>query len=263
MTFNTCGLGNYKKRTEVLNKFWYPLGSKPPDILFLQECHSTIESEGKWKKDFRSQHVYFNHDTATAGGLVIAVRNTLPFTLKHLITGTDYMLVHCEIAREEYVLVNIHNRHFGTSKYQQKLIDWFHKIWGAVQQFPCHRILMAGDFNLRLDPELSGVSASYHHKQGTDILQTFIEETDLTDCWRLCHPNDIRYTYHTKRKSWVGGSCLDFFLASPLLVNYLISSDIELAFQSDHSPVSASFLLYRNPRGKGIFRFPNFLVSDA
>ena len=60
----------------------------------------------------------------------------------------------------------------------------------------------------------------------------------------------------------MSGSCLDFFLASPLLINYLTSSEIELAFQSDHSHVSASFLLNRNPKSRGMFHFPDFLVSD-
>ena len=70
---------------------------------------------------------------------------------------------------------------------------------------------------------------------------------------------DIRVT---QNESFMSGSHLDFFLASPLLVNYLTSSEIELAFQSDHSPVSTLFLLHRNPKGKGMFRFPEFLVSD-
>ena len=147
-TINTRGLGNYKKCMEVLNKFWYLLADKTPDILFLQECHSTKACEKQWKKDFRSQYVYFSHDTATAGSLVIAVCNTVPFVLKHLVMTVDYMLIHCQIVREEYVLVNLHNRTFCQPNYQQKLTEWFHKFWDAVQQFPCHHILLAGNFNI-------------------------------------------------------------------------------------------------------------------
>ena len=39
-------------------------------------------------------------------------------------------------------------------------------------------------------------------------------------------------------------------------------ADIGLAYQSDHSPVNISFLMNRNPKGKGLFRFSDFLVED-
>ena len=261
-TINTRGLGNYKKRKEFLNKFWYPLAEKPPDILFLQECHSSKACESQWKKDFQSRYVYFSHNTTSAGGLMIVIRNNVPFVLKHVVTTVDYMLVHCQIAKEEYVLVNIHNHMFNVSHYHEKITEWFHKIWDAVKQFPCHRILLAGDFNIGLDPLPSGCPVTYHSRTGTTFLQMFLEETELTDCWRLFHPNDNRNTCYQKFKSSITGSRIDFVFVSPLLLNYLVSSEIELAFQSDHCPVSALFLLNRNKKGRGVFRFPDFLTSD-
>ena len=85
----------------------------------------------------------------------------------------------------------------------------------------------------------------------------------MIDCWHLLNPDSVRYTWHGNRKhNKYTGSCIDYLFASPLLVNYLDTADIGLAYQSDHSPVNISFLMNRNPKGKGLFRFPDFLTED-
>ena len=88
-----------------------------------------------------------------AGGLLIAIRNSVPFTLHHCASVETYLLLHCSLYNEDYVLVNIHNTLFHCKGYKQRFLDWLHQVWSTVQQFPSHRVLLGGDFNARLDPD--------------------------------------------------------------------------------------------------------------
>ena len=131
-------------------------------------------------------------------------------------------------------------------------------MWGSIQRFPCFRILLGGDFNLHL--ELRN-NASIQ-KVGHDIFSAFVEETDLTDCWKVLHPTDNRFTFYRKLHGEFLGSRIDYFFASPLLLNYLHDTTIGLRFQSDHCPVEVTFLLNRNPQGPAAFRFPDSMLGN-
>ena len=257
-SLNTRGFGNLKKRRDVLDKIWFNQFTKI-DILFLQETHSAPQDEISWKKQFQTSYLYFSHDTTSAGGLLIAIKQHLPFVLSHLIVHQHYILLHCTIADEDYVFVNVHNRIPISKRYRYKITQWLDNIWENVQNYPTPRILLGGDFNLCIDDDGSVLSKIPASK----ILREFISETEMIDCWRLLNPDSVRYTRHgIARNKQHTGSCIDYLFVSPLLVNYLDTADIGLAYQSDHSPVNISFLMNRNPKGKGLFRFPDFLVED-
>ena len=107
-SLNTRGFGNFKKCHDVLNKIWFNHLAKI-DILFLQETHSTPKDEISWKKQFQTSYLYFSHVTNYAGGLLIEIKQHLSFVLNHLIVHQHYLLLHCTIAEEEYMFVNVHN----------------------------------------------------------------------------------------------------------------------------------------------------------
>ena len=169
----------------------------------------------------------------------------------------SYIILHCAIAGEHYVLVNVYNRLFELRNYCQKGLDWFNNLWTAVQWFPTHRILIGGDFNFQLD-EVD--KPSLRQKLGCEIFMEFLHETELTDCWSVLHLMERHYTFYHNLKRVLGGSHLDYFLVSPLLLSYLSSCSIGTHYQSDHCPVEVKFWRSRNPQGTGIFRFPDYLL---
>ena len=65
-SFNCNGLGNKNKRSKVLN--W--LKKKKEDIIFLQETHSTLETESDWKRDWGGE-IYFSHGSSNSTGVAI------------------------------------------------------------------------------------------------------------------------------------------------------------------------------------------------
>ena len=107
LTLNVHGLANYKKCQEILSHFWFPTTTTRPQILFLQETHSTKSIEQLWSCEFQSRNVFFSHETTTAGGLLITIRNGLPFTCHEVLVDVSYIILYCTIAGEQYVLTNV------------------------------------------------------------------------------------------------------------------------------------------------------------
>ena len=256
MSLNVHGLGNRQKRLSIINHFLYPTtGHPPPDIIFFQETHSSLEMESLWKQDFKCRNIYFSHDKPNAGGLLTIIKSHVPFKLKNVVRSESFLLIHCTIDGEDYVLVNLRN---PLLKPQKKFSSWLFDLWTAVSKFPTHKILLGGDFNALLDENDSRPRTLPYSR----VFNQFLEESDLTDCWRVFHPTDVRYTYYYKNGSHYKGSRLDYFLVSPLLLNYLSSTSIGIKHLSDHAPIYVSFYLQRNVKGPRLFRFPNFLTSD-
>ena len=261
LTVNVRGLHNYKKRKDAISHFWFPPTGNSPHILFLQETHSTKECEKLWTQDFQSRNVFFSHNTSSSGGLLVVIRGGVPLTFHHSVVSPSYIIVHCMIAGQDYVLANVYNMLYCGCNYCQLLLfDWFNRLWTDVQKFPMHRILLGGDFNLQLD----GIDNLHRTpKVGCEIFTEFLQETELGDCWSVLHPTERRFTFYYNLKNVFGGSHLDYVLVSPLLLNTLFSCSIGVCFQSDHCSVEATFWLNRNPKGPGVFRFPDYLLSDS
>ena len=234
LTLNVRGLRKYKKRKDIISHFWFPPTGTPPHILFLQETHSTSECEKLWAQDFQSRNVIFSHNTASAGGLLVVIRNGVPFTVRQSLILPSYIAINCIIAGQEYVLVNVRNTLFGQCNYRWSLLDWFNKLWFDVQKFPNHRILLGGDFNVQLDAANSPSSAQ---RVGCKIFSAFLQETELGDCWSVLHSTDHRFTFYHNLSHALGGLRLDYVLVSPLLLNYLFSCSIGICHLSDHCPV--------------------------
>ena len=110
MSLNVHGLGNRQKRLSIINHFLYPTtGHPPPDIIFFQETHSSLEMESLWKQDFKCRNIYFSHDKPNAGGLLTIIKSHVPFKLKNVVRSESFLLIHCTIDGEDYVLVNLRN----------------------------------------------------------------------------------------------------------------------------------------------------------
>ena len=66
-SFNCNGLGDKNKRNKVLN--WL----SKEDIIFLQETHSTLESESDWKQKWDGE-IFYSHGTSNSTGVAILIK---------------------------------------------------------------------------------------------------------------------------------------------------------------------------------------------
>ena len=75
---NARGLGDRLKRTQVFS--W--LRSNKACIFFLQETHSTLESEKLWKDDWGLGSIFFSHGTSNSRGVCILLKDIPDFIVE-------------------------------------------------------------------------------------------------------------------------------------------------------------------------------------
>ena len=68
ITNNIKGMQNKNKRLSIIEYFKNEIGKN--GILFLQETHSTISDEGKWKDEFSAPAFYSNGTSNSCGVLI-------------------------------------------------------------------------------------------------------------------------------------------------------------------------------------------------
>ena len=66
ITNNIKGMQNENKRLSIIEYVKNKIGKN--GILFLQETHSTVSDEGKWKVEF-SGPVFYSHGTSNSCGV--------------------------------------------------------------------------------------------------------------------------------------------------------------------------------------------------
>ncbi len=88
---------------------------------------------------------------------------------------------------------------------------------------------------------------------------SLIEVFDLSDCWRDLNPTTRRYTWHSKLKS----SRLEYWLISKHLLNKIYSLISYQGLHSDHSILQITMGNNELVRGKGFWKFNNYILHDT
>ncbi|KAK3105615.1 hypothetical protein FSP39_001875 [Pinctada imbricata] len=130
-----------------------------------------------------------------------------------------------------------------------------------IDEFNSDFVIMAGDFNLVMNPELD-----YYNYRRTNnpnarkqVLK-LMEEHNLSDVWRVQHDNIKRYTWSTRNPT--KRARLDFFLLSDELLTVLDASNISHGYRSDHSMIDMTIKFGKQVKGKGFWRFNNSLLKE-
>ena len=77
----------------------------------------------------------------------------------------------------------------------------FEKLDTYINEFEDKNFIIGGDFNTVLNHELDkkhGISET--HKKCRSFLNNFINTNELSDIWRIQHPNKKQYTWHSSHK---------------------------------------------------------------
>ena len=106
-SFNCRGLRCKSKRLSIFN--W--LNTTEKGVTLLQETHSDRTIEKQWEQEFEGS-IFFSHGTSNSKGVALLI----PSYLKSLIKITEIkkdnsgriLIVHCDIAGTELVIVNIY-----------------------------------------------------------------------------------------------------------------------------------------------------------
>ena len=146
---------------------------------------------------------------------------------------------------------------------RQNFVSSFLKnVAKLIEDLGHNRVIWMGDFNVALNPDLDTTAKQSFCNRS--VLLPFMELHELTDIWRALNP----FKPHCTVRSKVGGGRTvltrsDFFLSSPALLTGLVNAEIWNTYVADHNPITTEFFIGGPKQGKGYWKFPEFLLSDA
>ena len=119
---------------------------------------------------------------------------------------------------------------------------------------------VTGDLNIILNPELDKKGGKKVHSRASNLVNTFLEEEEWVDVWRILHDNVFQFT-------WKGGkplimSRLDYMLAALGSFSKVCGAEITPATISDHCPLTIELNLSPNFRGPSYWKFNTRLLND-
>ena len=253
---NANGLGDKTKRNLVLN--W--LKNKNETIIFLQESHSTPETERLWELDWGGD-IVFNHGTSNSTGIAVLFNQSIVGDIKiqntvHITPGRATLL---DIEKDGTVfgIVNVYCPNNDDP-------DFINNVFlEACSVTKSDKLILAGDWNTVLNNDLDkeGGAAAHNNSNCQKVLNEIMGDWGFSDIFRLNYPNARIFTHFDKQHNT--RTRLDFFLIDDNLVNLPVcTSTISHGFSSHHSYISLT--LQGNPisHGRGYWKFNNYHLNS-
>jgi len=103
--FKLISLNIFQKRRTVFT--W--CRKRKADIIFLQETHSTLNTDVQWKNEWGAE-IITCHGSSNARGVAVLIRNVFDCTIRQQILDPlrRYIIFKADIKDKTYLLINIY-----------------------------------------------------------------------------------------------------------------------------------------------------------
>ena len=151
LSLNVRGIRTFEKRKSIFN--W--LTKQNSDICFLQETYSTEEIKNQRKKQWSGDICFFSHGSNHSRGVAILLRKSFDFKLKSVRSHEEgrYLIIETTIQDVPFLLVNIYAPN-TTCKQSFFFRTLFELIYDEGYNECDYKIILGGDLNVTMDPEL-------------------------------------------------------------------------------------------------------------
>lgn len=219
-------------------------------IFCLQETHLQEAIIPILRTQWR-QKLIVKGNSSQAGGLAILFSRDLEVEWEILNTDVmfRYVIVKIMYKQESFILVNIY---CPTADKEGDQLDWLDRLEYALSPVMGEKIVLTGDFNVIMDPELESmnyVNLETRNARFKEELRLFLESHSLVDPWRI--RNETKKIF-----SWTRGnkaSRLDYtFVSSCLLGKVSRATYVNVAY-SDHRASYIGFQTSEEKHGKGFW----------
>ena len=167
----------------------------PKGILFLQETHSSVETEKKWIDDFKDK-IYYSHGKTNSCGVLIAIYGNLNICVKNKVHENDgrVLIFDATINGSDYLLINFYNA--NTEREQLATIKNLNNLLKDFEDFHDKKVIFAGDFNLIFDRNLESAGGNpLLKKHSLSEIIKLNENCNLCDIWRVHNPHKKLFTF--------------------------------------------------------------------
>jgi len=122
-------------------------------------------------------------------------------------------------------------------------------------------IVIGGDFNVILHPDLDGNGGNPKRKESVKCIENICLANDLIDIWRIRNPNVKRFTW--RQKTPMIQRRLDFWLVSNAMQEDIDNVDVISSLKSDHSAIVPSINgIEIRSRGPSFWKLNSNLLDD-
>ena len=230
---NVKGFQSTNKRLKLIKYFKDKIVSN--GFLFVQETHSTVNDEIKWKDDFKGE-VFYSHGKSNSCGVLICFIGSKRLFIRNKLSDNDgrILILDVDIDDENFILINLYNP--NTEAEQLKTLSKLTEMLTKSHLSQNNNIICAGDFNLLFNIKLESYGGNpVFKKRSVGKIFELKETYNLTDIWRIRNPKAKQYTFRQKHVSGFLQRRLDYFFISNNIQEFILDTNIIPAISSDHS----------------------------
>ena len=251
LSLNTRGIGTQFKRRDVIHY----LKQLSVDIIFLQDTHLVKEKLPAFNSLWNGK-TYNSCLASNSRSCSILIHRSLSHEVVFESYGENgnYVLLGCKIGTEIFLLLNI----YGPNKDSPSFYEHIDKL---LIQFQADNIIIGGDFNFVVDPEID--SFNYSRENNTNAKRVFLSSCskhDLVDVWRHKNPDKKEYTWI--KPTPLKGGRLDMFFISEHMLERCSDVEIKPGYKSDHNMLTIAVGSDSRQRGPGLWKFNDSLLID-
>ena len=166
----------HKKRKQLFNY----LRENKVDIALLQETHSDINKIPAWEQEARVKGAWAHGTTNARGAALICLNNNITINGEVCDPQGRYVMANIEFQQENFTLCNI----YGPNKDDP---SFYIDVFETVDSFQNANVIIGGDFNLVLNPELDrtrGSLTTNYQQKSRGVVTEYINTNELCDLWR-------------------------------------------------------------------------------
>ena len=240
---NVKGIQSFEKRTKNFQYLKKAIASC--GFIFLQETHSTIHYEKKWKDEFKGK-LFFSHGQSNSCGVALGfIGNTRFEVLNKKQDDSDRILsLDGKVGDNDFLLINLYNANKESE--QLNTLSTLYNLLDDITDLHSNSIILAGDFNtfFNLTYEAHGGNPEMKSKSVAKFVH-IKESLGLCDIWRVRNPKRKRYTFRQQHVTGFTQRRLDYFLVSNNLQESIKKPDFLTTLSTGHSPRFFSLSKYR------------------
>uniref|UniRef100_A0A8C5QHQ8 exodeoxyribonuclease III n=1 Tax=Leptobrachium leishanense TaxID=445787 RepID=A0A8C5QHQ8_9ANUR len=229
---NVRGLNIPEKRARLLRE----LRSSRASVAFLQETHFRSGSAPILRDTNYPVGYFSDYKQSKSRGVAILISKEVPFVLEATMTdeGGRYIFVRGAILDTVYTFASI----YLPNKRQQTSLT---RILRALDSFQKGITVVAGDFNIPLEPQIdSSTGSSSTPAHVLRSIRRSLHAHRLVDVWQARHPSERDYSYFSQVHST--HTRIDYFFMHYHNLNLTSSIDILATTWSDHAPLNLKLL---------------------
>ena len=161
------------------------------DIVCLQETYITDNTFKEWTNDWTGKLIYSAGTAHSKGQIILINKNTKLEDSLEIFFKTDRLLgIHIIINEVKYSIINV----YGPNKKDEKN-KFINSLYAAFNSTHPENLIICGDFNIVVDNCLDIISGEKHQASEVKMLNDFVHNCDLVDCWREKNGNDNDFTW--------------------------------------------------------------------